>query len=171
MKSAFDYVVEGTGGFPIALVVSEKQFVVLIDPDACRRAQACGKGFELAFRGNLEAPTAILGRSPHLAFRVLVTSGPNSCDIPLFASGPTWPTQGGIQGAIEISLTVAHQAKGVLVIVVGYSPVSVKAFVKVGSSITVGIETHRIFYSVAVRIDHDTILNPLFNETLMNPLL
>ena len=87
MESVFHYVVQGTGGFPVALIVGEKQFVILADPDACRRPQTRGEWLELAFRGDLEAPPAIFGRPPHLPFRVLVTSGPNTGDIPLFASG------------------------------------------------------------------------------------
>ena len=136
MKPVFHHVMQSGGLIPVALIIRVKDVVLRIDTNARRRSHAHGVWHELALRRDLERPAAVLGRAPHLGIV-------HARLVPLVAASPTRPAEGGVQGAVEVPLGIAHRTEGVLMIIIGEPPAGIDGLVQIGFAVLVSVHQAR----------------------------
>ena len=68
--------------------------------------------------------------------------------IPAVAPRPTRPAQGGIEGAIKVSLGVTNRSKAVFVVVISQSPARVHCLIQVSPAVFIGIHQTGQFRSL-----------------------
>ena len=139
VKTAFYNMMKGTGGFPVSLIISKKKFVLLIDSNPRGGTHTRGKRHKFSFRSNFKTPTSIFCGPTHLSFSILKSLCPNPGNIPLLTPRPTWPGKRGVKSTIKITLTIAHQAKGIFMIIIGYPPLCINCFVTISPTILIGV--------------------------------
>ena len=136
MEPVFHHVMQSGGLIPVALIIRVKDVVLRIDTNARRRSHAHGVWHELALRRDLERPAAVLGRAPHLGIV-------HARLVPLVAASPTRPAEGGVQGAVEVPLGIAHRTEGVLMIIIGEPPAGIDGLVQIGFAVLVSVHQAR----------------------------